>query len=435
MEDKTKENQTTKEQAKSKSPTIPNTKQEINFYAEEEQNKNNTIMPTMLDDSEEKAEKKQDLSSIIPQFTEDDEENKTELVSRDNQFKSDASITLALVNESGEATMTTGAGLPEQIDMEKRKKEIEESKNVKKAKRKEKRDRKKARRTQKQQNIIALGSLTVMIFLGIFGYWFFNHKTEKDFVPKTIKVELGSSLPIQKSSYIIPGVGKEIEEIFYTLDTSKVKLEETGEYEYTVKFKGIIKTGKIIIEDTTPPELEVRTVIISEGGQYDASTFVEACKDPSGCNYSFQDAETEQKFTAAGSYVVYVVATDAFQNKTTKKASLIIETEGNLRRYTKRTTYNREVGFELLESYDLHFRDDSEDAVLINGTQSKVYTYQDVERYEAARKQYQGELGYSFSDSEMKITYKVSSNVVGSNYSSKKDIEYYLNREGYTRES
>lgn len=427
-----------KETKEKKSPTIPGNKKDIEFFGEEhaqaEKSRSETIMPTMIDESEEYSEKKQDLSSIIPQFTEEDGEAKTELISKDNMFKSDASVTIALINDTGEATMTSNASLPSQIDMEKRKKEIEESKNVKKAKKKERRDRKKARRTKRQENIIAFGSLTVIIALSIFGYWFFTHKTEKDFMPKNITVELGSALPTRKSSYIIPGVGKEINDLYYTLDLSNIKIEEIGVYNYTITFQGITKTGTVTITDSMPPELEVRTVIISEGGQYDASTFVESCRDPSGCNYSFQDSETALKYTEAGSYVVYVVATDAFQNKTTKQASLIIETEGNLRKYVKRTPYNSSVGFGITEIYSLQFSDYGTYSILRSGTYSMVYTYLDPETYQADRKKYQGELGYSFSDTELKITYLVSSNTVGSNYTYLDDIERYLEREGYKLE-
>lgn len=418
-----------------KSPTIPGTKKEAEFFKDSPENRNETIMPTMIDESEEQAEKKKDLSAIIPQFTDNSEVAETELISKDNMFKSDASITLAVVNEAGEATMDAGAKLPEQIDMEQRKKEIEASKNVKKAKKKEKRDRRRARRNKRQENIIALSSLIVMIALGIFGHWFFTHKTDKDFLPKTVTIELGERLPVQKLSYIQPGVGDKIEDILYTIDTSKVVLEEIGEYDYTVTYKGITKSGKIKIVDTTPPELEVRTVTITEGNQYKAETFVEECRDPTGCNYSFQDLNTEQKNTAAGSYVVYIVATDAYGNSTTKKASLIIETEGNLRRYVKTTEYNQTLGYEVIEAYDLHFSEYSTYGILIDGTQEKTFKYQDVERYEAARKEYQGELGYSFSDSEMTITYKISTHTVGNNYSNSNDIDNYLTREGFRRES
>ncbi|HAB67555.1 MAG TPA: hypothetical protein DCE23_09345 [Firmicutes bacterium] len=425
----------TNQSTSKKSPIIPGTKKEAEFY-KDNSNENNTIMPTMIDESEEYVEKKQDLSAIIPQFTDDSgEESATELVSKDNMFKSDASITLAVVNESGEATMSSGAKLPDQIDMEQRKKEIEASKNVKKAKKKEKRDRRRERKRNRQQNIISLASLIIMIALGIFGYWYFNHKTEEDFLPKTLEIQIGESLPIQKLSYITPGVGNDIEEILYNVDTSNVVLEEIGEYSYTVTYKGIKKNGIIKIVDKEGPELEVRNVTITEGGQYKAETFVKECRDPTGCNYSFQDAETEQKYTAAGSYVVYIVATDAYQNRTTKKASLIIEAEGNVRRYVKNTGFNQTLGYEVTEIYELHFSEYNTYGILITGTEERTFTYQDVEKYEEDRKKFQGELGYSFSDSEMKIIYKKSSNTVGNNYSNSNDIDAYLTREGFRIES
>lgn len=434
--DKKNTNNTAKKET-NKSPIIPSPKKEAEFYKENlEENK--TIMPTMLDESEEKAEKARDLSAIIPKFEDNSEnENATELVSRDNIFKSDASITIAYVNEEGEATMNAGAKIPDQIDMEQRKKEIADSKNVRKRIKKEKRDRRKARRTKKQQNIIAYGSLFTMIALGIFGYWFFNHKTDMDFMPKNITLELGSELPVHKSSYIIPGVGspEDLDEIYYDINTDELDLEHVGEYPYTVTYKNVTKTGKIKIEDTTTPELSVRNITITEGDQYDAKSFVDMCTDHSGCNFSFQDEATVLKYTTEGSYVVYIVATDAYGNSTTKKASLIIEAEANVRRYVKESNYDPNLGYEVIETYDLRFRELQDDPILLRGTYTRTFKYQDVERFEKESKQYNGESGYIVSSSDMTITYRQSTGgTIGNNYSFMSHIESYLTSQGFRRE-
>lgn len=428
------------EKTSKKSPIIPGQKKEAEFFKESSENQHKTIMPTMIDESEEYMERQRDLSAIIPSFEEmDDNANSTELVSRDNMFKSDGTVTLAYINEAGEVTVSNGAKIPEQIDMEQRKKEFAESKNVKKQLKKERKDRRKARQTKRQQNTIAFGSLAVIIFLIGFAYWFFNHKTELDFQPKRVEVELGEALPPKKTTYITPGVGLTLDEMYYVIDFSQVRVEEPGEYTYIVTYKKgnqkATKTGKIVIKDTKPPEMEVRTVSITEGGTYDAATFVASCRDPSGCNFSFQDSETERKYTSAGSYVVYIVATDAFQNSVTKKASLIIEAQGNLRIYSKQTNFDANLGYELKEKYELHFRDNTNNGVLVNGKYEKVFIYQDQEKYEAASKELRGEQGYSFSDSDLIITYTETANIVGNNYTYTDDIHSYLIHEGFTRES
>ena len=390
-----------------------------------------TIMPTMLDESEEQLEKKRDLSAIIPHFDEGTStaENSVELISKDNSLKSDGSISIATLNNEGEVTLSPNAKYPDQIDIEERKKEQQRRKNRKNDKFKKKKNTKAA---QKFQNYVAFFSLLTIIFVGGFAYWFTHRKTEMDFQPLTVTVELGEALPYQTSSYVKPGVGDTVDELQYALDLSSVIVEEPGEYNFSVTYKGVTKQGKVIVQDTTSPTLEIRNVTIVEGQTYDASTFVENCRDLSGCNYSFQDAETDVKYTTAGSYVVYVVATDAFQNTTTKKASLIIESQGNVHVYTKHTGYDWELGYEKDETYDLHFAKFRDYSLLINGTYEEKMIYQDEEKYNKDKTALTGEANYTFNDAEKTITHKTAVTVVGSNYSHFEDIEPYLIKEGFT---
>ncbi len=386
-----------------------------------------TITPTMIDESEERTEIKRDLSAIIPKFEEiNNDENSLELISHEKGLKGDGAISIALINSDGEATLTSNAAFPEPIDIEERKKEKQKNKN-----KKVKKVKKKNKSAQKIQNRTALGSLIVIICLAVFFYWYKNHPTEKDFTPLHVTIEIGDSLPIRRSSYVKPGVGKLEDELQYGLDLTNVVLEEVGDYEFTVTYKGISKTGIVSIVDTSPPELEIRNVEINEGDIYDASSFVESCKDPSGCNYSFQDSETEKKFTTYGVYTVYVVATDAFQNSVTKKASLIIEAQGELKSYVKATSFDFNTGYELTERYDLRFEEYSNYSLLLNGTHEKEFKYQDEEVYEKAAKTYSGEVNYTCNDSKKTITFKEAVTTVGSNYSQLSEIDPYLKREGF----
>lgn len=390
-----------------------------------------TITPTMIDESEERTEKKRDLSAIIPKFEDtESNENSIELISQEKELKGDGAISIALINGDGNITLTSNAALPEQIDFEERKKEKQRNKGNK-----NKKIKKKSKSAQKFQNQMSIMSLLVIIGLGIFWYWYKNHPTEKDFEPLTVIVEIGDSLPIRVSSYVKPGVGKDIEdELQYGLDLSKVVLEEVGDYEFYVTYKGIEKTGTVKIVDTTPPDLEIRNVQIVEGGIYDASSFVESCKDPSGCNYSFQDSETEKKYNTNGVYVVYVVATDAFQNSITKKASLIIESQGTAEIFKKQTGFDFNTGYEISEKYTLRFEQFSNYSLLLSGTHERAYIYQDEEVYEKAVQTYNGEVNYICDDSNKTITFRESVTTIGSNYSRKDDIEAYLLREGFVIE-
>lgn len=390
-----------------------------------------TITPTMIDESEERPEKKRDLSAIIPKFEDmDSNENSVELISQEKELKGDGAISIALINGDGNITLTSNAALPEQIDVEERKKEKQRNKGNK-----TKKVKKKSKSAQKFQNQMSIMSLIIIIGLGIFWYWYKNHPTEKDFTPLTVTIEIGDSLPIRVSSYVKPGVGKDIDdELQYGLDLSKVVLEEVGDYEFTVTYKGIKKTGTVSIVDTTPPNLEIRNVQITEGDTYDASSFVESCKDPSGCNYSFQDTETEKRYTTNGVYVVYVVATDAFQNSITKKASLIIESHGTAQIFKKETGFDFNTGYEISEKYTLRFEQYSTYSLLLSGTHERAYIYQDEEVYEKAAQIYNGEVNYICDDSNKTITFREAVTTIGSNYSRKDDIETYLIREGFVME-
>lgn len=398
-----------------------------------------TIMPTMIDESEERIGKVRNLSSIIPvssPYQRDDNQSfehkqeDIELISKENDLKGDGSTTLANIDENGEAILRANFALPEQIDIKSRKEEREKAK-VKKVKKEKKKVTKGA---QKAQNIMSLVSLVLIIFVGIVFYYWKTAPTEKDFTPLHVEIELGEKLPLRTSSYVKPGVG-EVDELLYVLDLSNVDLEEAGDYDFTVTYKGVSKTGTVSIVDTTKPYLEVREVYVVEGNSYNAASFVERCVDFSGCNYSFQDSDTEKKYTTPGSYVVYVVATDAFQNSVTKPASLIIEAKGNVNTYVKDSGFIYDAGYAMYEKYELHYDDYGTYSILLTGTYTQQFTYADELKYEEARKIYNGEVNYTCDDSTMTITQIKKVNVVGSNYSTKADIDIYLAKEGYTQQS
>lgn len=385
-----------------------------------------TIMPTMIDDSENAIEKKRDLSAIIPKSVQNSNEEGISLDSKDNELKSDGAISLATINDEGEATMLQNPELPEQIDIEERKKQAQKNKGVFKKEKKKKSNKV----AQKTQNMTALGALIIIIGLGIFFYWYKNHPTEKDFKPLEVHVELGKKLPIRGTSYVKPGVGKEVDELQYAIDLKNVKVEVVGEYPFTVTYKNITKTGTVIVEDTTPPELEVKEYTIKEGGSYDASKFVIDCVDYSGCNYSFQ-SEDDAKYDAPGSYVVHVTATDAYENTTTKKASLIIESAGTLKKYVKYYEFSFDYGYEQSEEYDITYMDYDTYSAILRGTYTVIYKFQEESKYKEAVKSYSGEANYMFDDARMEITYTTKITSVGSNYTKLDDVEAFLKKEQF----
>ena len=148
---------------------------------------------------------------------------------------------------------------------------------------------------------------------------------KKSFQTLDVTIELGESLPKDYKDYVIPGVNDDTDE--YDINLSEVNVYEVGEYSFTVTYKGKKKTGKISVQDTTPPVLEVKNVTIKEGEKVSVNSFISSCTDYSGCSYSFKDKGKD--YSKPGTYDVYVVATDNYKNEVTMKATLVVEAKNS----------------------------------------------------------------------------------------------------------
>ncbi len=359
-----------------------------------------TIMPSMIDNEEMiENEKPQDLSSIIPQYQKIEQgSNEVALESKETTLKADGSVIIGNFSENG-SNVITDAQLPEAIDIEERKAELAKNKKNKK-----KEFNKKKKKSSKSQNLISLTSIIVIIGLVAFYFYYKAVPKDSDFQPLHVYVELGEKLPIRMNQYVKPGIGTNIDEMAYSLDTSSVILDKIGDYEFTITHNNIAKKGIITIQDKTAPELEVRDVIIEQGTTFDASMFVTYCNDYSGCNYSFEELNTQNKYTEPGTHIVYVVAEDAFNNKTVKQANLIILNKGSQKTFTKfeiDSNNYRTISYR----YDLIFISSQTSLLLYEGTQTIIYTYSSEDAYNSARNIYNGEINYTCDDNAKTITY------------------------------
>ena len=91
-------------------------------------------------------------------------------------------------------------------------------------------------------------------------------------------------------------------------------------YDKALNTSGVV-CSEVIQVDTTAPELKTKTLVINSGMTYTPADFVESCSDFSGCNYSFLNLK-DQNYSSPGTYIIVVVATDAYQNSV--KATLIV---------------------------------------------------------------------------------------------------------------
>ena len=392
-----------------------------------------TITPAMIDsEGDEEKSNKVDLSAIIPEQNQQATENDIILNSREKDLKTDGSVVLGILKNEDEVEVKTGITLPEAIDIAKRKEELKKHKD----KKQHKKEPKKKLKTKEQriQNTIAIIALAAMGIIGFTVYYIFNAPTKEDFETLPIQVELGDKLPAGLKNYVKPGLGGTMNEMAYTLDTSQVIIDKIGEYIYTVTYMGQMKEGTISVVDTTPPTVTIReNVTIIEGEEYTPETFVLDCTDYTGCNYSFEDANTTKKYKKPGSYTIHIVAKDAYKNKEVKKAYLKIESTGMVKKYLKKDAYNAEKGYSKEYRYELHYEEFGDSAIILNGTYQEKMIYEDDAKFEAAKKEFIGELNYMVDKDNKTIIYEADANTVG-NYSNMSNVHNYLLGQGYSEE-
>lgn len=235
--------------------------------------------------------------------------------------------------------------------------EVEEKKSKKEKVKKEKK-RKKVKKPRKKINIkakissiieiiintfkkiwpiLALIVIILLLVLGIHACSKNIKKKSKNDTPKqqTVKADIIKEIRISIFDEV-PSIDKFVSNIekFKDVENSisydKDKLidnhyEETGEYEVIIKINDKSYKSKIIVEDITPPELELKGVIITEGQTYSIKDFINKCADNSKkeCSIKF----TEDKYvsiTAPGTYEIKITATDANNNSVEKITSLTI---------------------------------------------------------------------------------------------------------------
>lgn len=410
MEDKLKDKNITNKESKEETPDT-STK---------------TIMPTMMDEEEmDQREVKRDLSAIIPKFDSSLGSNNG-LQSKENELKGDGSVVIGTI-ENDNYNSIENVELPQSINIGERKAEAQRNKNKKKKVNIEKPKEVNSR----VQNITALIAFFSIITL-VAGYLVIkNLPKDTDFKALVVTVELGTKLPIRASDYVKPGLGKITDEMAYSIDTSKVKIDEVGDYEFTVTYKGITKKGTIKIVDTTGPQLELKNVAIRKGDSFTPYSFKVDCRDLTGCNLSFAEEGVTEKYTSEGVYTIYIVAEDGYKNQTLKQATLTIE---DIVKYYKKTyQYNSSAGYTLSENYELHFTGLGNHEVIREGIKTETYKYQIEEAYKREKDKYYGEIGYTCDDENLTIThiYNLKPAMVGSGYQKLEDVEYYFAEQSF----
>ena len=123
-----------------------------------------TLTPSMLDtEGDENVEVKRDLSAIIPKgITAPSALSETELLqlnSKEKELKTDGAVVLANIKGEDVVDMVLDVTLPEQIDIAKRKEEIQKNKN----KKQHKKEPKKRLKTKEQKTLLEIPVLLQLL--------------------------------------------------------------------------------------------------------------------------------------------------------------------------------------------------------------------------------------------------------------------------------
>lgn len=180
----------------------------------------------------------------------------------------------------------------------------------------------------------ALLSIIMFIIVGVIcvgGFIVYKQKHTLS-VKNNIRLELGSKLETDINFYL---KNKMTSEDDYDIDLSKIKTEngiltEVGEYTVTVKYKNIRKTGKVIVEDTTKPVVEVKDLVVGVNEDYDISDFVTKCEDLSKpCEVYYEKDQSSELQKNAGSYKFNIIINDAYKNSVVKTVNLVVKENYN----------------------------------------------------------------------------------------------------------
>lgn len=192
-------------------------------------------------------------------------------------------------------------------------------------------EKKKKRRAVKKIILVILIVIIISI-LGFFGYKFYKRSEISKKINDNITIEYGEALTLD---YILKDDFKKIK-----VSPKLSSLKKVGEHELTLTINGEVFKVKINIKDTTPPDLEVKDVQkYLDEDLPKVEEFVERAEDLSNVDLKMSKIEK-----VAGEHEVEITATDEYNNKTSKKAKLIIlEYKGSVK-FSGLSSLSVEVG-------------------------------------------------------------------------------------------
>ena len=173
--------------------------------------------------------------------------------------------------------------------------------------------------------ILATIIIIILVVGGVVAYSrFISIRTKK-----RITFEVGTKISLKAKDYIN---NKRIKEEDLTLDIEDVEKDENnvltkvGEYVFYIDYKGKTTKGKVIVQDTTAPTVKTEDLVIGVNEEYELDEFLSVCDDYSKpCTVTYKNESDESLSEKVGEYEVPITVADAYDNKTSITAKLIVK--------------------------------------------------------------------------------------------------------------
>ena len=133
-------------------------------------------------------------------------------------------------------------------------------------------------------------------------------------IRSVVEIEAGSKVP-DAASFI----KKPKDSIEILSSTEGIDSSVPGTYPLQFRWKIFNKTAKLVIKDTTAPQLEAKDVISATGKKLEPEDFISYMGDATEIQLRFKD---EPNFTKEGEQTVWIIARDAGGNETAISAVL-----------------------------------------------------------------------------------------------------------------
>lgn len=163
--------------------------------------------------------------------------------------------------------------------------------------------------------------IIVALLFGIFMHYKNKYTLN---VKKSVIYEVGDKLSYNIEDYVLNEI---VDKSDYSINfkglTNDEILNKVGEYTFEVEYKNISKKGKVIVEDTTAPSVEVTDLVVGVNEEFELDDLIVSCEDYSmPCRVEYKDSSDENIVKKTGKYDIEIVISDNHGNKVTKETTI-----------------------------------------------------------------------------------------------------------------